>query len=405
VAERVAEARRAGEAEAARQPKDANDGFNLLSGTRAIGALSAPRSPRVRTYSPIIGATIAIGIAAAVAILVATFGSPAWKFSAPAVDKVAQQAAVDKAAADKAAADKAAADKAAADKAAADRAAADKAAPDKAAGDEAAADKAAVSAVPLTAPQERALKPGDSFKECGACPEMIVVPAGRFVMGSPDDQGLDNERPPHDVIIAKPFAVAKFEATFNEWDACAAHGACVANLDDNGWGRGLRPAINVTWNDAQTYVKWLSGITGKEYRLLSEAEFEYAARSGTLTNYPWGDEIKLAGKAMANCDGCGSRWDGKQTARVGSFAANRFGLYDMVGNVFEWVEDCRHDDYQGAPADGSAWTSGDCSRRVSRSGSWYTNPDSLRSTYRWGGPPGPPRYDNLGFRVARTLNP
>jgi formylglycine-generating enzyme required for sulfatase activity len=113
----------------------------------------------------------------------------------------------------------------------------------------------------------------------------------------------------------------------------------------------------------------------------------------------------LAGKAMANCDGCGSRWDGKQTARVGSFAANRFGLYDMVGNVFEWVEDCRHDDYQGAPADGSAWTSGDCSRRVSRSGSWYTNPDSLRSTYRWGGPPGPPRYDNLGFRVARTLNP
>ena len=126
--------------------------------------------------------------------------------------------------------------------------------------------------------------------------------------------------------------------------------------------RGRRPAIYVSWDDAQTYVKWLSRITGKDYRLLSEAEYEYAARAGTQTAYPWGDDIKLNGKAMANCDGCGN----KQTAPVGSFAANPFGLYDMVGNVWEWTEDCWNGSYQGAPADGSAWTSGDCSRRVVR---------------------------------------
>ena len=269
-AAKVAEARRPGEAEAARQPKDANDGSRLFSGTGAIEALSAPRSPPVRAYSPIIAATIAIGIAAALAILVATFGSPAWKFSAPAGDKVAEHAASDKAAADKAAADKAAADrataekvaaeqaasdKAAADKAAADRAtaekaaaeqaasdkaAADKAAADKAAADKAAAEKSTISVSSLTAAQELALKPGDSFKECSVCPEMIVLPAGRFTMGSPD-QGDAIEQPQHEVIITKPFAAARFALTFDEWDACAAPGDCASNVGDNGWGRGRRP--------------------------------------------------------------------------------------------------------------------------------------------------------------------
>ena len=149
------------------------------------------------------------------------------------------------------------------------------------------------------------------------------MPAGRFMMGSPEGQGNDSERPQHEVTIAKPFAVAKFELTFDEWDACAAHGDCAPHVSDSGWGRGRRPAINVSWDDAQTYVKWLSRITGKAYRLLSEAEYEYAARAGTQTQYPWGDDIKLNGKAMANCNGCGSQWDGKQTAPVGSFAANR----------------------------------------------------------------------------------
>ena len=148
----------------------------------------------------------------------------------------------------------------------------------------------------LAAAQERALKPGDSFKECRDCPEMTGVPTGRFMMGSPEGQGDDSERPQHEVTIAKPFAVAKFELTFGEWDACAAHGDCAPDVSDTGWGRGRRPAINVSWDDAQTYVKWLSRITGKEYRLLSEAEYEYAARAGTETKYPWGDEIKLNGK-------------------------------------------------------------------------------------------------------------
>jgi formylglycine-generating enzyme required for sulfatase activity len=257
----------------------------------------------------------------------------------------------------------------------------------------------------LTTAQERALKPGDSFKECSDCPEMIVVPAGRFTMGSPAVQGYNDEQhPQHLVTIGKPLAAAKFALTFDEWDACAARGGCRRDVSDEGWGRGRCPAINVTWEDAQTYVKWLSSVTGNPYRLLSEAEYEYAARAGGSTDYPWGDDIKLNGKPMANCVGCGSQWDGKQTAPVGSFAANAFGLHDMVGNVWEWTEDCWNPNYQGAPADGSPWTSGDCSNRVVRGGSWIINPRLLRSANRsWDS--SDYRYSNLGFRVARTLAP
>jgi formylglycine-generating enzyme required for sulfatase activity len=260
------------------------------------------------------------------------------------------------------------------------------------------------SARPLTAAQERAVKPGDSFKEGTLCPEMIVLPAGRFLMGSAAGQGHESEYPQHEVTIAKPFAVGKFAVTFDEWDACAAAGGCRSDVSDSDWGRGRRPAIAVDWDDAQAYVKWLSGVTGKLYRLLSEAEYEYAARAGSQTKYPWGDDVKLNGTSMANCEGCGSHWDNGQTAPVGSFAPNAFGLHDMVGNVWAWTEDCWNESYRGAPTDGSTWTSGDCSQRVNRGGCWNFPPVNLRSARRIGVGTNT-RVSFFGFRVARTLSP
>jgi formylglycine-generating enzyme required for sulfatase activity len=263
------------------------------------------------------------------------------------------------------------------------------------------------SASPLTATQELALKPGDSFKECGDCPEMVVVPPGSFMMGSPDGEGHDNERPQHEVTIAKPVAIGKFELTFDEWDACVAHGGCALTPKygggnrDAGWGRGRRPVIEVSWDDASAYVKWLSGITGKPYRLLSEAEYEYAAQAGTRTKYPWGDNIMLDGKPMANCDGCGSELGGKRTMPVGSFPPNAFGLYDMIGNVWEWTADCWHEQYQRAPVDGSAWTTGNCGG-VIRGGSWYSGFDGVRSAFRAVSYPSTTSLTD-GFRVARSL--
>ena len=199
----------------------------------------------------------------------------------------------------------------------------------------------------LSAARERSLKPGEVFKECLTdCPEMVVVPAGSFTMGSPKTERAHErdgtgEDPQHSVTIAKQFAVSEFEVTFADWDACVAAGGCNGYKPlDEGTGRGNKPVINVNWEDAQQYVAWLSAVTGKTYRLLSEAEYEYATRAGTQTAYPWGNGIKLTDAAMANCNGCGDQWGGYQTAPVGSFAPNRFGLYDMVGNVWEWTEDC-----------------------------------------------------------------
>jgi formylglycine-generating enzyme required for sulfatase activity len=256
----------------------------------------------------------------------------------------------------------------------------------------------------LAAEAERTLKPGESFKECAKdCPEMVVVPAGEFTMGSPaDEKGrYDDEEPQHKVIFARPFAVARFEVTFDDWDACVAYGDCDPRVSDSGFGRGRQPVINVTWDDARRYAAWLSRMTGEPYRLLTEAEFEYAARAGTQTAYPWGDQI---GRNNTNCNGCGSRWDNKQPAPVGLFAANRFGLYDMYGNVWQWTEDCYHNGYEGAPQDGSAWIEGaDCSRRVVRGGSWDNNPQYLRAALRLRVTSGG-RDDNLGFRVGRTLS-
>jgi formylglycine-generating enzyme required for sulfatase activity len=256
----------------------------------------------------------------------------------------------------------------------------------------------------LTAAAERALKAGDSFRECAkACPEMVVVPAGEFMMGSPagETDHYDNEDPLHRVAIPRPLAVSKFEITFEQWDACVALGNC-PQVSESNMGRGMQPVINVSWDQAQQYVIWLSNMTARSYRLLSEAEWEYAARAGTATAYSWGDEL---GKNNANCNGCGSEWDSRRTAPVGSFVPNQFGLYDMHGNVWEWVEDCLHTNYEGAPNDASAWIGqGDCNNRVIRGGSWIAYPVGLRSALRFWFPANDHGND-LGFRVARTLNP
>ena len=245
-------------------------------------------------------------------------------------------------------------------------------------------------------------QPGESFADPlssgGQGPEMVVVPAGSFSMGCVS--GLDcydDEKPVREVTIAQPFAVSKHEITFKDYDRFSAPDA----VDDEGWGRGRLPVMRVSWNDASDYVAWLSAQTGESYRLLSEAEWEYVARAGSATKYSWGNSI---GSNRANCYGCGSQWDYEQTAPAGSFEPNAFGLYDVHGNVYEWVEDCWNGSYEGAPADGSAWTSGDCERRVVRGGAWDDFPDDLRVALRVGTPAD--RSDGYyGFRVARTLGP
>jgi formylglycine-generating enzyme required for sulfatase activity len=253
----------------------------------------------------------------------------------------------------------------------------------------------------LTDSAERALKPKQTFKECANCPLMVVVPLGEFMMGASaqDRDAIQDESPQRKVRIARPFAVSVFEVTFDEWDACVSLGGCTYQPSEAGWGRGARPAMNVSWDEVQIYLVWLSKQTGKHYRLLSEAEWEYSARAGNDTIYTWGNEI---GTGNANCNGCGSRWDNKQTAPVGSFSANAFGLFDMAGNVSEWVQDCYQANYNGAPIDGSARTSADCVRRVVRGGSYGNLPAGLRSSSRFGANASF-RFEGYGFRVAREL--
>ena len=252
-------------------------------------------------------------------------------------------------------------------------------------------------------------KPGHRFRECGDCPEMVVVPPGSYEMGSPsheDGRGAD-EGPVHRVSIAEPFAVGVNEVTFREWDACRRGGGCSHSPGDRGWGRGDRPVIKVSWEDAKEYVRWLSRETGEEYRLLSESEWEYAARAGTTGPFHFGSTIS---PEEANYDGnytYGSGRKGRYRSRtvpVGSFPSNAFGLHDVHGNVAEWVEDCWHDGYRGAPSDGRAWTTGgDCARRVLRGGSWFDTPRFLRSAFRLRNVSGL-RYNFVGFRIARTLD-
>jgi formylglycine-generating enzyme required for sulfatase activity len=260
----------------------------------------------------------------------------------------------------------------------------------------------------LPAARDRGLKAGDSFRECAKdCPEMIVIPAGSFTMGSPESETgrLAREGPQHEVTIAKRFAVSKSEVTWDEWGACVKYGDC-PHISDSAWGRETRPVINVTWVQVKQYVAWLSKMTGQTYRLLTEAEWEYAARAGANTAYPWGNEI---GNGNANCSGCGSHWadeENPKTAPVASFPPNAFRLHDMNGNVWEWVEDCYQSNYNEAPTDGSALNTRDCINHVIRGGSWivWRFPQSARSAAR-------DHYakDQLrayvGFRVARTLTP
>jgi len=224
---------------------------------------------------------------------------------------------------------------------------------------------------------------GTAFRDCVRCPELVWLPQGEFVMG----EASAANGPRQIVAIRHRLAVGRFEVTFAEWDACVAGGGCRRRPNDAGWGRGWQPVINVSWTDAQQYAAWLSRSTGKRYRLLTEAEWEYAARAGTDVRYWWGDQ---ASRGDANCAECGSKWDGRQAAPVGRFAPNPFGLHDMHGNVSEWVEDCYHERCNGAS-----------DTRVLRGGAWYGSARSTRSTSRTSA--AADHADNgIGFRVART---
>jgi formylglycine-generating enzyme required for sulfatase activity len=218
-------------------------------------------------------------------------------------------------------------------------------------------------------------------------------------MGSAE--GEEDEQPVHVVHFAQPFAIGRYEVTFEEYELYAQQtGKAVP--PDEGWGGGRRPVINVSWADAQGYARWLSSATGRSYRLPTEAEWEYASRAGTTTSYWWGED---AGDNYANCYGCGSRWDGEQTAPVGSFAPNAWGVHDTLGNVWEWTADCWHESYTGAPDSGVAWThedGGDCSRRVVRGGAWFNTPWNIRSALRFGADD-VYAFPFLGFRLAEDL--
>jgi len=235
------------------------------------------------------------------------------------------------------------------------------------------------------------LPAGTTFRDCPNCPEMVVIVGGWFEMGDVSNTGWDQELPVHTVIVS-PFAAGKFEVTFAEWDACVDDHGCSHKPDDEGWGRGNQPVINVSWSDAQEYVSWLSQRTGKPYRLLSEAEWEYAARGGAGTEYWWGDESDAS---LAN-------FASEAPKVVGGYRANPFGLHDMHGNVEEWTEDCPHS-YDGATSDGSAWVTGKCLGRVIRGGSWLGRDGAeMRSSARSRSDPSA-RYMTLGFRLARAL--
>jgi formylglycine-generating enzyme required for sulfatase activity len=250
---------------------------------------------------------------------------------------------------------------------------------------------------PAETESDAAQNPPRGFRDCADCPEMIEVPAGHYVMGSAD--GDPDEKPAHQVDIPRPFAVGKYEITFAEYAKCGMDGGCAKNTDpgDEGWGKESRPIVNVSWNDAQDYLTWLSRKSGKSYRLLSEAEWEYAARAGTTTKYAFGDTIDSTQARFTS----GPRSAGK-TEKVGSFTPNAWGLYDMHGNVWEWVTDCYDMNYDSAPSDGSARIFANCRSRVLRGGSWDYEAKDLRSSVRYK-LPAFYRVNEIGFRVARDL--
>ncbi len=242
---------------------------------------------------------------------------------------------------------------------------------------------------------------GTTFRDCADCPQMVVVPAGSFTMGSSSSEPgrLDNEGPQHEVTIGYAFAAGRYPVTRDEYARFVAE----TGRHSNEWQKpgfpqsGRDPVVNVSWDDAKAYVGWLSEKAGHTYRLLSEAEYEYAERAGTSTAYWWGDSdadlCRYANGLPCNHDG---------TVPVGSYPANAFGLYDMAGNVWEWTEDCWNDRYAGAPDDGTPWTTGDCGRRVLRGGSWNVSPGDFWSAARYRDVTGY-HVNFSGFRVARTL--
>lgn len=251
-----------------------------------------------------------------------------------------------------------------------------------------------------------------SFRDCQSCPLMVPLPEGTFLMGSPDGEARRNadEGPQRSVSITRPFAMSKFEVTFAEWDACVAKGGCSHKPSDEGWGRGRHPVVNVSWRDATAFVKWLAGSTGKPYRLPTEAEWEYAARgvtSAAAAYQPFSTGATINYK-QANFDANFVYGPGRigiyrqKTLDVGSMPRNAFGLHDMHGNVWEWVEDCYQPTYRGAPADGSAVARTDCRLRVLRGGAWNYYPWALRSAHRYA-TPGDVRLNNAGLRVALSL--
>lgn len=242
-------------------------------------------------------------------------------------------------------------------------------------------------------------KPGaaglSEITDCPTCPVLVSLPRGAFTMGS--NANDPSEKPPHHVTLNEAFAIGKYEVTVEQWLACSAAAAC-PHISSEAAPRNT-PARDLSWDDAQQYVKWLARITGKPYRLPTEAEWEFAARGGTATRYWWGEQMK---KGTANCKDCGEPWRHDQPVAVGSFAANPYGLHDMNGSVWEWVADCWHNTYKDAPADGRAWEDPGCRVRVIRGGSWLEGASYMPSTTRF-------KYDadvrqsQNGFRVARSL--
>ncbi|MDX1556779.1 MAG: SUMF1/EgtB/PvdO family nonheme iron enzyme, partial [Xanthomonadales bacterium] len=265
----------------------------------------------------------------------------------------------------------------------------------------------------LAAMDDLVMRPGRRFRDCEQCPEMVVIAAGRFEQGSPAEStdGLGMERPPRTVTIPEPFAAGIFEVTLAQWDACYQDGGCTAQPDDNGWGRGRRPVIMVSWTDTQEYLQWLSEKTGESYRLPSESEWEYMARAGETGQWLGGSPEAVCEFGNVAGEESGFDWrhqacgDGVAagTTPAGAFRANAFGLYDVIGNVAEWTADCMNLSYLDAPVDGSAWGRGMCGSHMTRGGSWLTGSKDIRLASRFNLKNGD-RNDFTGFRVVRRID-
>lgn len=238
------------------------------------------------------------------------------------------------------------------------------------------------------------------FRDCPDCPELVEIPSGAFERGSPSSEPghRGSEGPVTRVTIRAKFAIGRYPVTFGEWDQCVRDGACKHVPNDRGWGRGTGPVFYVSWNDTGEFLAWLNARSGKTYRLPSESEWEYAARAGTRTPFPWGNDV---GHKMANCSGCSDDASDRATP-VGSFPPNRFNLFDMHGNVWQWVADCWNASYAGAPGDGSPWLSGECGKAVVRGGAWGLAQKDIRSARRDGDNKNL-RSGRRGFRIARDL--